>query len=149
MILIYVHLMLLLVSETEPYWNNQVSTVTRYRSWFSVNRTWARVRTRTLEGEEVKHPDRALLKWRTGCDDHCCTMRYIYILFPSPAVCNCNDQSTKCFFDRHLYNLTGHGGHCMDCQRNRDGPNCERCKENFVMRSDGYCINCDCDPVGE
>lgn len=62
--------------------------------------------------------------------------------------CNCNGHSNKCFFDRHLYNLTEHGGHCIDCQRNRDGPNCERCKENFVMRSDGYCINCDCDPVG-
>ncbi|XP_058058444.1 laminin subunit gamma-1 [Anopheles bellator] len=62
--------------------------------------------------------------------------------------CNCNGYSTKCFFDRHLYNLTGHGGHCMDCGANRDGPNCERCKENFFMREDGYCINCGCDPVG-
>lgn len=37
----------------------------------------------------------------------------------------------------------------MDCQANRDGPNCERCKENFFLRSDGYCINCGCDAVGK
>lgn len=37
----------------------------------------------------------------------------------------------------------------MDCQANRDGSNCERCKENFFIRSDGYCINCGCDAVGK
>ncbi|XP_039963355.1 laminin subunit gamma-1 [Bactrocera neohumeralis] len=62
--------------------------------------------------------------------------------------CNCNGFADKCFFDAHLFNLTGHGGHCLDCRENRDGPNCERCKENFYMREDGYCINCNCDPVG-
>ncbi|XP_017028327.1 laminin subunit gamma-1 [Drosophila kikkawai] len=62
--------------------------------------------------------------------------------------CNCNGLADKCFFDAHLFNLTGHGGHCLDCRENRDGPNCERCKENFYMRDDGYCINCACDPVG-
>ncbi|XP_016934621.2 laminin subunit gamma-1 [Drosophila suzukii] len=62
--------------------------------------------------------------------------------------CNCNGLADKCFFDAQLFNLTGHGGHCLDCRENRDGPNCERCKENFYMREDGYCINCACDPVG-
>ncbi|XP_055378436.1 laminin subunit gamma-1 [Condylostylus longicornis] len=62
--------------------------------------------------------------------------------------CNCNGKSEKCFFDRALFNLTGHGGHCIDCRDNRDGPHCERCKENFYMREDGYCIHCGCDPIG-
>lgn len=65
------------------------------------------------------------------------------------SACNCNGYSDKCFFDRQLYNLTGHGGHCLDCAANRDGPNCETCKPNFFLRSDGHCINCDCNPTGE
>lgn len=72
------------------------------------------------------------------------------ILFLSLVVsaCNCNGFSNKCFFDKNLYNLTGHGGHCLDCAANRDGPNCERCKENYYLRSDDYCIHCSCDPIG-
>lgn len=62
--------------------------------------------------------------------------------------CNCHGYADKCFFDAHLYNMTGHGGHCLDCRDNRDGANCERCKENFYMREDSYCIHCGCDPVG-
>lgn len=62
--------------------------------------------------------------------------------------CNCNGFSNRCFFDEKLYEQTGHGGHCLDCTANRDGPNCEHCRENYFMREDGYCIACDCDAIG-
>lgn len=62
--------------------------------------------------------------------------------------CNCNGRSEKCFFDKELYARTGHGGHCLDCRDNTDGPNCERCKENYYERADAICINCNCDRTG-
>lgn len=63
--------------------------------------------------------------------------------------CNCNGFSNRCFFDRELYDRTGHGGHCLDCTANRDGPNCERCKENYYQRpDDGFCVACNCDAIG-
>lgn len=64
------------------------------------------------------------------------------------SACNCNGFSTKCYFDQHLYNHTGHGGHCIDCAANRDGPNCERCKDNFYLVSDGHCDHCNCNSMG-
>ncbi|XP_069688400.1 laminin subunit gamma-1 [Periplaneta americana] len=62
--------------------------------------------------------------------------------------CNCNGFSNRCFFDKDLYERTGHGGHCLDCTGNRDGPNCERCRENYFQREDNYCIACNCNEIG-
>lgn len=47
-----------------------------------------------------------------------------------------------------MYRRTGHGGHCLDCTSNRDGPNCERCRENYYQREDNVCVACNCDPIG-
>jgi laminin gamma 1 len=58
-------------------------------------------------------------------------------------------MSNKCFFDRELYDQTGHGGHCIDCQRNTDGVNCQHCKETFYRSEyDNECIDCQCHPLG-
>ncbi|CAG9761693.1 unnamed protein product [Ceutorhynchus assimilis] len=62
--------------------------------------------------------------------------------------CNCNNFSNRCVFDAKLYEQTGHGGYCLDCSANRDGPNCERCRPNYYMREDGFCVACQCDETG-
>lgn len=66
------------------------------------------------------------------------------------SACNCNGYSERCYFDKELYKATGHGGHCLDCRANRDGANCERCRENFYQRpEDNYCVACNCNEIGK
>uniref|UniRef100_A0A8C5QNT2 Laminin subunit gamma 1 n=1 Tax=Leptobrachium leishanense TaxID=445787 RepID=A0A8C5QNT2_9ANUR len=63
--------------------------------------------------------------------------------------CNCNGRSQECYFDPELYRSTGHGGHCTGCIDHTDGPNCERCRENFYRQgSDEPCHPCHCNSVG-
>ncbi|KAM9326705.1 laminin subunit gamma-1 [Gastrophryne carolinensis] len=63
--------------------------------------------------------------------------------------CNCNGRSQECYFDPELYRSTGHGGHCTGCSDNTDGPNCERCRENYYRQKDDEpCLACNCNPVG-
>uniref|UniRef100_A0A8C1ST21 Laminin subunit gamma-1-like n=1 Tax=Cyprinus carpio TaxID=7962 RepID=A0A8C1ST21_CYPCA len=63
--------------------------------------------------------------------------------------CNCNGKSGECYFDSELYRATGHGGHCRNCADNTDGPNCERCLDNYYRDPSGQrCLSCSCNPVG-
>uniref|UniRef100_A0A8C4VW64 Laminin subunit gamma-3 n=1 Tax=Gopherus evgoodei TaxID=1825980 RepID=A0A8C4VW64_9SAUR len=63
--------------------------------------------------------------------------------------CNCSGRSVECFYDWELYRHTGHGGHCLKCQDNTDGPHCERCQQNYY-RWDGQmaCQPCNCNAAG-
>lgn len=63
--------------------------------------------------------------------------------------CNCNGKSSECWFDPELYRATGHGGHCQRCSDNTDGPNCERCLDDYYRDDTGdRCLPCNCSPVG-
>ncbi|KAL4219663.1 Laminin-type epidermal growth factor-like domai [Mactra antiquata] len=63
--------------------------------------------------------------------------------------CNCNGMSNECYFDEDLYRETGHGGHCINCQDNRGGINCQECLPNhYVEARTDRCTPCSCDPTG-
>lgn len=63
--------------------------------------------------------------------------------------CNCNGFSSRCIFDPDLYSRTGHGGRCLECAGNRDGPNCEVCRLNYYLPANGtVCEPCNCDETG-
>ncbi|XP_030219656.1 laminin subunit gamma-1 [Gadus morhua] len=63
--------------------------------------------------------------------------------------CNCNGKSSECYFDPELYRASGHGGHCRGCADNTDGPNCERCLDDYYRDQSGdRCLPCGCSPVG-
>ncbi|KAI1706360.1 laminin EGF domain-containing protein [Ditylenchus destructor] len=63
--------------------------------------------------------------------------------------CNCNNLSQRCFFDKKLFEATGHGGHCVDCAGNTKGPHCEQCVENHWRRpGEHYCVPCQCNEIG-
>lgn len=67
-----------------------------------------------------------------------------------PSACDCNGKSSECYYDAELYRATGHGGHCRNCADNTDGPNCERCLDNYYREQSGSrCLPCGCNPVGE
>ncbi|XP_042902115.1 laminin subunit gamma-1 [Parasteatoda tepidariorum] len=63
--------------------------------------------------------------------------------------CNCNGKSNKCFFDQRLFDRTGSGGHCIECEDNTEGVNCERCQPlHYRRKDDKECVPCACDSVG-
>uniref|UniRef100_A0A3B4FKL8 Laminin subunit gamma 2 n=1 Tax=Pundamilia nyererei TaxID=303518 RepID=A0A3B4FKL8_9CICH len=56
--------------------------------------------------------------------------------------CECNGRSQYCLHDAL-------GLHCVDCQGNTEGRNCERCKDGFYLQGAGQsCSPCRCNPTG-
>ena len=75
-----------------------------------------------------------------------------YFLFPA---CECNGWTSICRFNEEYYAATGRGGECLECDGNRDGQHCERCKPNHffspVQDEKGRtpCEPCNCDTTGK
>lgn len=63
--------------------------------------------------------------------------------------CNCNGRSRKCVFNQTLYETTLHGGYCIDCERNTEGPHCEDCIHGYFRNEyDNECTACECNKEG-
>uniref|UniRef100_T1IVA6 Laminin subunit gamma-1 n=1 Tax=Strigamia maritima TaxID=126957 RepID=T1IVA6_STRMM len=64
--------------------------------------------------------------------------------------CNCSGRSNRCTFNATLFELTHGrtGGYCEDCSGDFSGPNCEVCRTNYYLRSDGICVPCECNEIG-
>ncbi|KAG9483073.1 hypothetical protein GDO78_009165 [Eleutherodactylus coqui] len=90
-------------------------------------------------------PGKVLINCQLGVTISC-TVQEVLTVTDS---CNCNGRAQECYFDPELYRSTGHGGHCKGCRDNTDGPNCERCRENYYRQNDAEpCLACNCNPVG-
>ncbi|CAL8406287.1 unnamed protein product [Arctogadus glacialis] len=72
--------------------------------------------------------------------------RYV---FPPSTECDCSGRSEECLFDMEQYRSSGHGGRCLNCRDNTQGPHCERCTENHYRASpQDPCLPCDCNVDG-
>ena len=69
--------------------------------------------------------------------------------------CECNEWSSRCRFNEQMFQETGKGGECMDCEGNKAGQHCDRCKadhyESKVQDEKGRtpCEPCLCDEPGK
>uniref|UniRef100_A0A6A7G3W6 Laminin subunit beta-1-like isoform X5 n=4 Tax=Hirondellea gigas TaxID=1518452 RepID=A0A6A7G3W6_9CRUS len=70
--------------------------------------------------------------------------------------CNCNNHSTRCYFDPKVYEETGRisGGVCQECEHNTQGRNCQECIPYYYqeperdLRDPAICQACNCDLQG-
>lgn len=112
---------------------------------------------------EMCHPSFNDAPWRSagaydghackGCSVVCiCSCSYVaFFFFESYSACFCNGFAKTCNFSRELYERTGHGSVCIDCTGNRGGANCESCRPGYyrLPESEGECLPCGCDPIGQ
>lgn len=92
--------------------------------------------------------------WKSGTANEaneCIGMRLLLLLLSFMihiSACNCSQLSNRCYFDQQLFEETGHGGHCIDCQGNTQGVHCEQCIANHWRRpGENYCVACGCNEV--